>query len=111
MLRETNANLHTFEFMLGQYRQLAKISPFNIVPPAGAGGGSDDVIMEQLKQLSSAVDRMTGSEGGGDGGSTLAEIQSLRKQVDSLQQANDTAKVRFSWLPYITLKYSHWPLK
>ena len=101
MLKETNANLHTFEFMLGQYRQLAKISPFHVVPPGpgATGSGNDDIIMEQLKQLSSAVDRMTGSEGRGDFGdgstSALEEIQSLRKQVDSLQEANNTAQVSF----------------
>ena len=35
VLAETNANLHTFEFMLNQYRQLAKIQPFNVTPGAG----------------------------------------------------------------------------
>ena len=60
----------------------------------------DDVIMEQLKQLSSAVDRMTCSSSVGHQGdqgrdaTTLTEIQSLRKQVDSLQQANTTVQVR-----------------
>ena len=108
MLKETNANLHTFEFMLGQYRQLAKISPFHVVPPGSgaAGSGNDDIIMEQLKQLSSAVDRMTGSEAKGDFGdgstSALKEIQSLRKQVDTLQEANSTAQVSFPGVPSMT---------
>jgi len=97
VLRETNANLHTFEFMLGQYRQLAKISPFNVVHASGTGPhAGDGVIMEQLKQLSNAVDRMTSSSGQEDGETstnTLAEIQSLRKQVENLQQANNTVQM------------------
>ena len=71
-MSETNHNLHTFEFMLGQYRQMAKISPFLVKASeeaaAGVGSmsksesnlslkGNEDVI-EQLRVLSEAIDKI-----------------------------------------------------
>ena len=76
-MTETNHNLHTFEFMLGQYRQMAKISPFLVkaseeaATSASLGGigsmsksesnlslkGNEEVI-EQLKVLSDAIKMM-----------------------------------------------------
>jgi len=114
VLRETNQNLHTFEFMLNQYRQLAKIAPFSRhqlqLPETAAAGNQgkneeeDAQIMEQLKMLASAVDRLR--QAGKDTAAAAAtppspkadpevtkEIQMLRKQVESLSEANSTVHV------------------
>ena len=77
-LSETNHNLHTFEFMLGQYRQMAKISPFLVKASEEAVAGvnimsksesnlstskTNDDVIEQLKVLSEAISQMkTSSE-------------------------------------------------
>ena len=88
VLRETNQNLHTFEFMLNQYRQLAKIAPFAVRPDGTSD--RDDPIMEQLKLLATSVDRIRPESSGND--EVQREIKVLRKQVESL--SGNSAKVQ-----------------
>ena len=68
-LRETNENLHTSEFMLGKYRQMAKISPFLVKASEAESflisksesnicSKSNEEVMEQLKVLSDAIDKI-----------------------------------------------------
>ena len=60
VLMETNENLHTFEFMLNQYRQLAKIppTPGAIQEVTENHEKQSDKFQQLLEGLTQAVDRM-----------------------------------------------------
>ena len=71
-LSDTNHNLHTFEFMLGQYRQMAKISPFLVKASEEASSKgslmsksesnlaykSNEDVIQELKVLSETISKM-----------------------------------------------------
>lgn len=62
-LKETNQNLLTFEFMLGQYRRLARIAPIQR-DSEGDKVKDEAVILDQLKQLAQSVEKLQGKASG-----------------------------------------------
>ena len=108
-LKETNQNLLTFEFMLAQYRKLARIEPFNAEKDAllqgdlrqqadelgGSGTGREEVL-EQLKCLTSAVNSLQPPATDLRAGEKtdmvvrlLDDLGSIRGQLQQLSQANE----------------------
>ena len=94
-LSETNHNLHTFEFMLGQYRQMAKISPFLVKTSEEArvvgnmsksesnlSYQSNEEVITQLKVLSDAITMMKSSSMEVSDSTTKTDIHRLKAQHD-----------------------------
>ena len=59
-LKETNQNLLTFEFLLAQYRKLARIEPFNAEKDALLQGDLRQQADEHGGSVGDAVDRLSG---------------------------------------------------
>ena len=79
VLRETNQNLHTFEFMLNQYKKMALISPIQ----HQRGDQPQEPVLEQLKLLSEAVGRIHGQES--DRSEAREEVKSLHRKILELE--------------------------
>jgi hypothetical protein len=54
--RETNQNLHTYEFMLGQYKKLAKVSP--VIKTQ-----NNQPLEEELKRIANSIKSIESREG------------------------------------------------
>ena len=108
-LKETNQNLLTFEFMLAQYRKLARIEPFNAQKDVllqgdldhhadeldGSGTGREEVL-EQLKCLTSAVNSLQPPPADFSAGGKpdmvarlLDDLHSIQGQLQQLNEANE----------------------
>lgn len=113
-LKETNQNLLTFEFMLAQYRKLARIEPFNAEKAAEPGQHSTELqkrleqfsenqvdksdVLEQLRCLTLAVSSLQNPktvfepEKLSDTGLTakiFEDVHSIRGQLQELREANE----------------------
>ena len=74
-LRETNQNLHTYEFMLGRYKKLAKVSP---IPTQ-----NNQHLEEELKRIADSIKTIESREG-----CITNELHLLKSK---LCQQNDTS--------------------
>ena len=68
-LRETNQNLHTFEFMLGQYKKLAKVAPVQIQ--------NNNVLEEELKRIAHSIKSIENREG-----NITSELETLKSKLN-----------------------------
>jgi hypothetical protein len=91
-LDHTNKNLHSFEFMLGQYKRLAKISPFQVttadgnLPQQSQHNTDDKVLGEELKRIAHSLELLKRSSEKAPAADRkneeiLTEIQFLRSQL------------------------------
>jgi len=113
-LKETNQNLLTFEFMLAQYRKLARIEPFNAKRDLEPGQPGTNLqkrleqfsehevdksdVLEQLRCLTLAVNSLQTPksvpepENFSDTGLTakiFEDVHSIRGQLQELHEANE----------------------
>jgi len=82
-LRETNQNLHTYEFMLGQYKKLAKVSP--VIQTQ-----NNHPLEEELKRIANSIKSIESREG-----SITNELYQLKSQMSKKTDTeyNDDTKL------------------
>merc|ERR1712083_1156793 len=68
-LRETNQNLHTYEFMMGQYKKLAKVSP--VIQTQ-----NNHPLEEELKRIANSIKSIESREG-----TVTNELHQLKSQM------------------------------
>ena len=113
-LKETNQNLLTFEFMLAQYRKLARIEPFNtsrelIHPdqqtkePEHQQSEDQSEVLDQLRCLTEAVNNLHDKPASiselsesvlnnqESSKKLIGEVLSIREQIQHLSEANEAA--------------------
>ena len=76
-IRETNQNLHTYEFMLGQYKKLAKVSPVTQIQ-------NNQPLEDELKRIANSIKSIESREG-----TITNELQLLKTQFN--QNASNTS--------------------
>ena len=81
--RETNQNLHTYEFMLGQYKKLAKVSP--VIQTQ-----NNHPLEEELKRIANSIKSIESREG-----SITNELYQLKSQMSKKTDTeyNDDTKL------------------
>ncbi len=101
-LKETNQNMHTFEFMLGQYKKLAiaRIAPFQSGDhPANemvVSNESNQQILQELKLLQQTIESRSSEESKRDKGGLqkeeqlLAEIRDLRSHISQFDEKKES---------------------
>lgn len=67
--RETNQNLHTYEFMMGQYKKLAKVTP--VIQTQ-----NNQPLEEELKRIANSIKSIESREG-----TVTNELQLLKAQL------------------------------
>ena len=67
-LRETNQNLHTFEFMLGQYKKLAKVAPLQ--------NDNNNLLEAELKRIAKSIQSIESREG-----NLTSELEQIKTQL------------------------------
>lgn len=94
ILRDTNQNLHTFEFMVGHYQRMAKVQPFIVNGNEGAGsaknGAESEDVLDQLRHLSEAVGQINTL--GKSNIKLEEELRQTRVKVISLESEISNAK-------------------
>jgi len=88
-LRETNQNLHTYEFMLGQYKKLAKVSP--VIQTQ-----NNHPLEEELKRIANSIKSIESREGSFT--NELHQLKSQMSQKSVNESKNDTKLNKVAFL-------------
>merc|ERR1712008_60639 len=87
-LRETNQNLHTYEFMMGQYKKLAKVTPV-------IQNQNNQPLEEELKRIANSIKSIESREGTVTNELHLLKAQLTQDKSSKSGNNGDLSKIAF----------------
>ena len=87
-IRETNQNLHTYEFMMGQYKKLAKVTPV-------IQNQNNQPLEEELKRIANSIKSIESREGTVTNELHLLKAQLTQDKSSKSGNNGDLSKIAF----------------